>query len=267
MQPDAQSKKEAKVIPNPARYLLRFDDLCPTARGCGLERFLPLIEEFGLCPILAVIPDNRDPELALAEPAPEFWPRMRALEAAGATIGLHGYRHLCESAGPGLLPFHRKTEFAGVPLKIQQDWIRSGLRILRGHGLSPRIWVAPRHGFDANTLAALRLEGIPALSDGFSRVTFMRGGIAWIPQQLWAPVRKEKGLWTICIHPATATDSQVEELGSFLRATADEFISVEQVLTEMKPGDLSLPERLYEKSALLRFGARRFARGLMAQFS
>jgi hypothetical protein len=124
------------VIPHPAQYLLRFDDLCPTMAHDRWQRFLPLIEEFGLRPILAVIPDNRDEELNLAPPDAEFWARMRAMEAAGATIGLHGYRHLCELWGRSLLPPHAQTEFAGAPEETQRAWICEGLGILEF--LSPR---------------------------------------------------------------------------------------------------------------------------------
>ncbi len=240
-------------MPIPAQFLLRFDDLCPTVACAGLSRFLPLIDEFGLHPILAVIPNNLDPELQLAPPDPEFWARMRDLQAAGAAIGLHGYSHLCVSRGAGLLPLHRTTEFAGVAEETQRQWIREGLTILRGHGLNPRIWVAPRHGFDRNTLRVLRNEGISLVSDGFARVPFQRDGVTWIPQQLWAPVDKSKGLWTICVHSNTAPDSLVEQLRVFLDQRAGQFTSLDRVLAELKPGNLSLTERVYEAFALRRF--------------
>jgi predicted deacetylase len=185
------------MIPRPAQYFLRCDDLCPTASRQRWQRFLSLIEEFGIQPILAVVPENRDPILQLSPPDPEFWKRIRALEASGASIGLHGYRHLAKSRGRSLLALHRTTEFAGVPEDTQRQWIHAGLEILRGHGLNPRIWVAPRHGFDAPTLRALLQEGIDVLSDGFARVPHRRGGMIWIPQQLWEPAEKSQGLWTI----------------------------------------------------------------------
>jgi len=240
------------LVPRPAQYLLRFDDLCPTVLRRRWERFLPLIEEFGIRPILAVIPDNRDRELDRDSPDPEFWTRMRAMEAAGATIALHGYQHSCHSEGKSLVPLHRHTEFAGINEITQQQWIESGLQILRAQGLNPRIWVAPRHGFDGNTLLALRRVGIKMLSDGFARVPFKRGGLTWIPQQLWGPVEKSKGLWTICVHPNTAREAQVEHLRRFLRQHAVQFTSVDQVIAEMQPAKLSVPERVYELLALLK---------------
>jgi predicted deacetylase len=245
------------LVPKPAQYLLRFDDLCPTIARSRWERFLPLIEQHGIQPILAIVPDNRDAELNRSEPDPGFWEEMRRLEAAGATIALHGYRHLCRSMGWSLVPLHRHSEFAGVPAETQREWIDAGLEILRGQGLNPRVWVAPRHGFDANTLAALCSEGIEVLSDGLARGPVKRGGVTWIPQQLWAPVEKSEGLWTICVHTNTARALLVDQLSEFLGRHATQFTSVDRVLTELKPARLSLGERIYESVAMWRVRASR----------
>jgi len=240
------------MIPRPAQYLLRFDDLCPTLDRARWQRFLPLIKEFGIRPILAVVPDNQDTKLEFASSDPEFWAGMRALQDAGATIALHGFRHLCFSRGKGLLPLHSKSEFAGVREDIQRQWIHAGLEILRGHGLDPRIWVAPRHGFDRKTLRALRKEGFRILSDGFARVPFTNGGLLWIPQQLWSPVDKPSGLWTICIHPNSARSTDVEELESFLRSHAAQFTSMDRVVAEYPHIKLDLLEKIYAAWGLWR---------------
>lgn len=245
------------MIPAPAQYLLRFDDICPTMSPTRWQRFLPLIEEFNLKPILAVIPDNRDRDLVRSPSDPEFWAQMRAMEAAGAAIALHGYNHLCMRKGKSMLPLHSRTEFAGVDEYTQQMWIHAGLNILRGHGLNPRLWVAPLHSFDRATLRALRKEGIKLLSDGFARVPFSKGGLTWIPQQLWTPIEKSKGLWTICVHNNTAHSSDVDRLRNFLRRHAQQFTSVESVMAEFSPTKLDLTERFYAGLALWRIRSRK----------
>lgn len=245
-----------------AEYLLRLDDLCPTLRRRQWERFLPLLAEYRIQPILAVVPDNQDEELICDPPAPLFWKEMRNLEAAGATIGLHGYRHRCAQHGRSLVPLHRITEFAGAKEAQQREWICEGLKILRSHGLDPKIWVAPRHGFDRITLRVLLAEGVGVLSDGFARLPFQRGGVTWIPQQLWEPVEKTAGLWTICMHPNTAADAQVENLKNFLRQHAGQFTSVDRVLAEYSPIDRGLSEILFEAQELLRIRASRLKRQL-----
>ena len=241
----------------PAQYLLRLDDLCPTASEERLALFLDIIARHRIRPILAVVPDNQDPELKLQEPNPDFWERMRSLENAGATIALHGYRHLCESRGESLIGQTRSTEFAGVDESRQRQWIRSGLAILRDQGLSPRLFVAPRHGFDRATLRALFREGLGFLSDGFARRPFTRGEVIWIPQQLWEPVSKRSGLWTICLHTNTAPISLKEKLNQFLQESAAQFTSFDRVVEEYDAPELSLTERIAEKIAnrRIRLGA------------
>lgn len=236
----------------PAQYLLRVDDLCPTVSVERWARLRSFIEEFSLKPILAVVPDNQDPELKVSPAAPDFWEQIRALESAGAAIALHGYRHLCASHGRSLVDLHRIAEFAGVSAETQHEWIAEGLGILRGHGLNPTIWVAPRHGFDAATIRALLEQGIEVLSDGLARRPFSRLGITWIPQQLWAPIEKQSGLWTICIHPNTASDREIAAFRSFLAAHSRQFTSVDRVLSHSQPATLTLAERLQAEWTLRR---------------
>jgi hypothetical protein len=169
--------------------------------------------------------------------------------------------------GKSLVPLHSRSEFAGVDPNSQREWIESGLDILRGHGLDPRVWVAPRHGFDRNTLRALRNERIALLSDGLARVPFMRGGLTWIPQQLWAPVEKPGGLWTICIHPNTARDSLVDQLRDFLRRHAAQFTSVDRVVEELKPAKLGKAERMHEILALWKIRVSRARKRALAKTS
>jgi predicted deacetylase len=248
------------MIPRPARYLLRFDGLCPTMSRPNWDRFQALIDEFEIRPILSVIPDNRDYRLSLESPDPDFWGRMRAMEAAGSVIALNGYRHICESETRGLLPLHRRTEFAGVNESTQQEWIHRGLEILRNHGLNPRIWVAPHHGFDRSTLRALQREGIIYLSDGFARVPFTREGITWIPQQLWKPVNKNRGVWTICVHSNIAGNWLADRLRAFLRDHASQFTSFDRLVEEYQPAPLRPMERIYAAVALWTIVATRHQR-------
>jgi len=253
------------MIPRPAQYLLRFDDLCPTVSDRWRLRLLPLIREFQICPILAVVPDNRDPNLQLDSPDSTFWAAMRELESAGAAIGLHGYHHLSNSRGRSLVPLHRDSEFAGVPRGTQRHWICEGLRILRNHQLNPRIWVAPRHGFDVQTLEALREEGVHMLSDGFAHVPFISEGMTWIPQQLWKPVEKSEGLWTICIHPNTASSAEIDHLRIFLRDHTAQFTSLDRVIYELRPASPGLAEHFYSAVALLRIQALRAKKRLVGE--
>jgi predicted deacetylase len=240
------------VASSPAQYLIRFDDFCPTMLTDRRERFLSLLARYKVAPTLAVVPDNQDPDLRLQPSDPDFWNRMRACEAAGATIAMHGYRHLCNSRGRSLVHLHDETEFAGVSETQQRGWIRRGLEILRDYGLNPRLFVAPRHGFDSGTLRALTQEGLGVISDGFAIRTFTRHDVLWIPQQLWEPVHKSSGIWTICIHTNTATKTLEDKLETFLRANADRFTTFDKVTAGRAPHDLGWRERIAEFTAYRR---------------
>jgi len=242
----------SRFHPAGPQYLLRFDDLCPTMDRARWQRFLPLLSRFQIHPILAVVPDNQDPDLNKDSPDPAFWCSMQGWQASGAAIGLHGYQHRCIAKGPGLVSLHARTEFAGAPLNDQRAWIHRGLAILRSQGLSPKIWVAPRHGSDRSTITALREEGIDVISDGFADAPYRRHEMTWIPQQLWAPVVQASGLWTIAFHPNTASDQDLNSLEEFLRRFHRSFTSLERVLSEWPVHEWCARDRLRHQQRLMR---------------
>jgi len=212
-----------------AHYLIRFDDLCPTMNHAGWERCEALMRRFSIRPILAVVPENRDSDLAVDAKDPAFWNHVRSLQDAGWTIALHGWRHECRSKGKSLVPLHRFSEFAGVPAQQQVSMLEDGLRSLRARGIHPTVWAAPRHGFDRNTLDGLKKVGIHTVSDGLSRLPFCEDGIFRVPQQLFGPQEMPAGVWTICLHTNTLTDEGFGALSSFVERHVPEFLSLEEV--------------------------------------
>jgi predicted deacetylase len=243
-------------LPKPAQYLLRIDDLCPTVHAQRWRRLRTLLEEFNVRPILAIVPANADRDLDASPTAPGFWRDMRAMQAAGAATALHGLTHVCSVRGRSLIPLHTSSEFAGATLDLQGERIARGLSIMRDHGLAPKLFVAPRHGFDRNTLLALREQGIGFISDGFARVPLVRFGVIWIPMQLWSPAPRKQGLWTICIHPNTTDDARFKELRSFLVRYAGQFTSFDRIVAESGPAHLGIFERSYELIATARLRLR-----------
>ncbi len=252
------------MVPEAARYLLRIDDLCPTIAAGRWREYAALIQEFKLRPILAIVPENRDPELCCSRPDPRFWQQMRELHEAGAAVALHGYTHLCESRGRSLLPLAPYSEFAGVDASVQRNWIRRGVDTLKAEGLMPSVWVAPRHGFDRHTIGILREEQIRVISDGLARWPFLRDEMIWIPQQLWTPEERGRGVWTICVHPNCATADQLRNLHTFLASHAAQFISVQRILEEPELRPLAFTERIHGAMALQRIRARRLRKRLLA---
>src|ERR1700733_10847053 len=97
-------------LPRPAQYLLRVDDLCPTVNPENWSGVRDLIRQFGIRPILAVIPDNQDRAVGTSQLYEPFWEEMCVMQREGATIALHGYQHRCTSRASSLLPLHRRSE-------------------------------------------------------------------------------------------------------------------------------------------------------------
>jgi glycosyltransferase involved in cell wall biosynthesis len=189
------------AFPGGARYLLRFDDICPTMDWSLWNPVEDLLAAQGVKPIVAVIPDNRDPSLMISPPAPDFWDRVRGWQARGWGIGLHGYQHLAVNSESGILGFPTKSEFAGLPYEEQRRKLRLGLDIFAREGVRPDVWIAPSHSFDLVTVAALRDLGVHAISDGMALSPYRDGhGTLWIPQQFALMRPMPRGVWTFCYH-------------------------------------------------------------------
>ncbi len=199
------------------KYLIRLDDACPTMDHEKWNRYLALLDSYNVKPIIAVIPDNKNTKLDIDPPDPHFWEDVKAWQAKGYCIAMHGYDHVYISKSGGLLKINYRSEFAGVPYEDQKIKLEKSQAIFERHGLRPEVFVAPAHTFDRNTLKALRaVTTVKTISDGYGVSAFTYLDFNWIPQQLWRPKKKRFGVWTICYHPNTSNDTEFETLRAFL---------------------------------------------------
>jgi predicted deacetylase len=184
-----------------AKFLLRFDDICPTINWVVWQKLEEVMTSEGVCPILSVIPDNQDPNLHEDSPNEAFWERVRRWQARGWTIGLHGYQHRYVTKDPGIVGLKHYSEFAGVPIAEQRTKLQQGTEIFKREGIRADVWVAPAHSFDRNTIQVLTELGIRTISDGLALYPHRDSqNIMWVPQQLWRFREVPFGVWTICIH-------------------------------------------------------------------
>jgi hypothetical protein len=204
-------------------YLIRLDDACSTMDHQKWIRIESLLDQLGVRPIVAVVPDNQDPTLKIMQKDPMFWNRVRNWQAKGWTIAMHGYQHLFHPVDRKklILPFYDRSEFAGLSLGEQSDRLNSSWKLFQSEGVSPTVWVAPAHCFDHNTLLALKAETpIQIISDGIALNQFYYAGFQWLPQQLWSFVDKPFGLWTICLHPNTMSNDDILKFEKLLSSKA-----------------------------------------------
>lgn len=246
-----------------ARYLLRFDDLCPTMNWAAWEPVEAALREAGVKPVLAVVPDNRDEGLRVAPARPDFWERVRRWQGLGWAIGLHGYRHLYVTRDAGLLGLNARSEFAGLPREEQERKLRAALAIFAAEGVRPQAWVAPAHSFDEVTLGCLAELGIPVVSDGFSIFPYRDArGILWVPQQLWRFRAMPLGVWTVCFHVNAWGDEEVARFRRDLRVYREAVVGLEDVAAaygDRRPGALDALAKPVWRGALR---LRRLVRGL-----
>jgi len=184
-----------------ARYLVRFDDLCPTMNWDVWTQVEQVLLEFQVKPILAVVPDNQDETLKVCEPNGSFWNHVRAWQSRGWTIGLHGYQHRYVTHEAGMVGINRASEFSGLSYEEQLYKVRRSQEIFEREGVKPDAWVAPGHSFDEITMQVLQFAGIKYISDGLHLFPHLDSlGVLWVPQQLWRFRRMHLGVWTICYH-------------------------------------------------------------------
>jgi predicted deacetylase len=209
-----------------ARYLIRFDDVCPTMNWRVWSRLEPTLRLHGVRPILSVVPDNRDPNLAVDTAKSDFWSRVREWQASGWTIALHGHQHVYSTRHPGLMGINAFSEFAGLDEEQQRNKLDSALRKFRDEGVRADAWVAPGHSFDAVTVKLLIQAGVEIISDGFYTRPVRHLGACWVPQQLWRFRAMPGGLWTVCYHPNRFDASDIERFAVDVGAYADRITSM-----------------------------------------
>jgi predicted deacetylase len=228
-----------------ARYLIRFDDVCPTMNWRVWDCVDALLEEYKIRPIVAIVPDNLDEKLVCHEAREDFWSRAREWQRRGWAIGLHGYQHLYSSPSRGILGIHAGSEFAGHQGSVQRAKLAAGVEILRAHGLVPKIWVAPGHAFDETTVRLLPEFGIRVISDGFYLRSVLREGCVWIPQQLWRFRSLPFGLWTVCLHINSWKEDAVERFSRDLEKFRQRIVDVEYATSGRRP-TVSVSDRAFE---------------------
>lgn len=255
---------EAKPSMSAVRYLVRFDDICPTMNWRVWNRIESALSIAGIRPILAVVPDNQDPKLQVDLPAPEFWSKVREWQARGWTIALHGYQHLYVSGDAGLMGINKRSEFAGLPIEIQRKKLEAGLDCFRREGVSADVWVAPAHSFDLSTITGLKDVGIQVISDGFAYGPYAAHGMTWVPQQLWDFRRFRSGTWTVCFHPNSWSESDFDRFLHNIREFRDVIVSMPEVLAHGPFRSHRFSDRMFDRTwRAAMWSKRRIVRGIV----
>lgn len=243
-----------------AKYLIRMDDICPTMNWTIWEQIEALLDTHSIKPILAVIPDNRDPQLMVAPQKEDFWHRVRSWQLKGWTIGLHGFQHRYETFNSGLIGLNAHSEFAGLGDAVQADRIKKGIDIMAHEGVIPKVWIAPGHSFDQTTIDAILANGISVLSDGFFMRPVNNRGAVWIPQQLWRFRSFPFGTWTVCYHHNSFSRKDLVSLESDILRYRSQIIAIDDVLATPNVSAIGILDKLSATLWLRMIKAKRWMR-------
>jgi len=196
----------------PAKYLIRLDDACSTCNLSKWNAIEKILDDFDVAPIVAVVPENKDPNLVNDDENPDFWSMVKRWQGKDWSIAMHGYQHTYHYVDRRklLFPFYDRSEFGGLTVEEQRLKINNSLGIFRKNKIEPTLWVAPGHSFDELTLSALAYE-VPfrTISDGIAFAPYMYEGFNFLPQQLWRVKKKSFGTWTVCLHPDTMSEQEI----------------------------------------------------------
>jgi predicted deacetylase len=246
------------------KVFIRLDDICPQMDWAKMTAVESVLDRRRVHPILAVIPDCRDAKISMGPPRSDFWAWLRRKQSEGWCIALHGLEHLYVNRNAGILPFHAKSEFAGLPFAEQKEKITRGVDILQQEGIAPTLWVAPSHSFDYETVRALLdASDIRVVSDGIALLPYSEAGVVWLPQQRFGFSKVGYGVETVCLHTNWMSAADVAKMDVFIGDNPAFFDgTISDVVAAYSKRKRSKLDDLYRAA----FFAERQARGVLRKW-
>lgn len=196
---------------------MRLDDACEKMDVEKWNRMEELLDKYNIKPLVGVIPHCEDPMMDQYQTDSSFWEKVHRWKNKGWTIALHGYNHVYSTECGGINPVNKRSEFAGLPLERQKEKIKKGVMILNEHGIYPKVFFAPSHTFDENTLTALKEETeIRIISDTIAWNSYKKDEFTFVPQQSGRVRKLPLKTVTFCYHPNVMSEQDFDYLEKFL---------------------------------------------------
>lgn len=210
-------------------YVIRLDDASDYNNLSNWNRMEKILNSYSIKPIVGVIPNNQDPSMVKAyKKNNDFWKKVKQWQNCGWIIAMHGYNHVYITDDGGINPIQKRSEFAGVSLKRQEDKIKNGIEIFKSNGIIPDAFFAPSHTFDENTLLALKKNSdIRIISDTIANDIYFENDFYFLPQQSGRVRKLPFKFVTFCYHPNTMCDNDFDELENFIKENRNKFNSLD----------------------------------------
>lgn len=222
-------------------YLIRLDDASEKRDIEKWAKMESLLDQYRIKPLVGVIPHNEDEAMQSYAKDELFWQRVRSWCDKGWQIAVHGYHHKFITNDGGMNPVNTRSEFAGVSLDEQIKKISGAIAIFHEHGIAPKVFFAPAHTFDENTLKALKqASDIRIISDTVSNKPYCKYGFTFIPQQSGKVRKLPFHTVTFCYHPNIMNDNDFAELEAFIVKYRKKFKNFEAKETTRKESLLDI---------------------------
>lgn len=236
-------------------FLLRLDDASENMDQKKWMRIEELLDRYGIKPIVGIIAINKDPELLQKYSSNlSFWNTVKNWEQKGWCIAMHGCYHLFQMEEGGLNPVNKYSEFAGQPYEKQLELIKTAKQVFESHQIKPKVFFAPAHTFDVNTLKALHeATDIRIINDTIANDVYYEHGFYFLPQQTGKVRKLPFRLVTCCYHPNNMHNEDYLELETFLKKYKEQFLCIQEL--KYKKRRRSLMDLFLNK---LYFGFRKF---------
>lgn len=211
---------------NKVQCMIRLDDITPDMNWEKFYRAKSIFDQYHICPLLGVVPDNQDATLHKEEGRADFWGIIHGLQDDGWKIAQHGTFHCYETEDSGLLGINPFSEFAGLSYEKQIEKLQNGKKILETNGITTDIFMAPGHTYDKITLKALKKCGFKVITDGLYPKPYYMDGLLCIPCRL-REFKKPSGIDTVCLHTNLMSDQDMNDLEAYCRNNLDVIVSFE----------------------------------------
>lgn len=229
------------------RITVRMDDITPDMDHQSFDAFVALFEKYGILPLLGIVPDNRDPKLAVEAKDPDFYEKMKALAQKGYCLAMHGCHHVYATKKGGMFPINGQSEFAGRPKEEQRRLLTEGKRLLAEKGIETDIFMAPGHTLDSTTVDLLKELGFSYITDGFGKGPYVRQGMTWLPISFLRRLAfsDREGITTLVIHANHSTAEQLQRYEELFAANRRRFVPY-SAFWEEEPGKQRIGSRMAE---------------------
>ncbi len=211
------------------KYFLRLDDICPNMHWQNFNQLVAVLQKHSIKALLSVVPNNQDAKLLQFPCNENFWNIIQNLHQQGFEIGVHGYTHVYCTKNSGLLGIKKDSEFAGVTFEAQQEKIAKAIAIFHAQKMFPKVFVAPSHSFDANTLKALQQNNIHIIADGYGIFPYTKNGFTFIPHYN-NPILPSIGIQTLDLHLNTISQKNFDAIIQLIEQKHHQFVDVEYCL-------------------------------------